>query len=110
MKLVREYLYEKFTEESDPIRDMGIGMLADLEKKYRWVVPEHKDLMRIRDIDLKALNNKDKEKSLARTMCKLIKDPEKAYRRYLAAKKFGGAQWEVTRIFLDRAFELAGIK
>jgi hypothetical protein len=26
MKLVSEYLYEKFTDNSDPIRDMGIGM------------------------------------------------------------------------------------
>jgi len=25
MKLVREYINEKFKEESDPIRDMGIG-------------------------------------------------------------------------------------
>lgn len=26
MKKVREYLYEKFSEEGDPIHDMGIGM------------------------------------------------------------------------------------
>jgi len=26
MKLVREYLYERFSDESDPIQDMGIGI------------------------------------------------------------------------------------
>jgi hypothetical protein len=42
MKLVREYIYEKFTEEGDPIKDMGIGnkktiiikKLDKLAKKY----------------------------------------------------------------------------
>jgi hypothetical protein len=37
MKKVKEYLIEKFTEEGDPIKDMGIGkkqqILKDLEKK-----------------------------------------------------------------------------
>jgi hypothetical protein len=28
MKLVKEILYEKFTEEGDPIRDMGIGVIT----------------------------------------------------------------------------------
>ena len=110
MKLVREYLNEKFTEDSDPIRDMGIGLLAELEKRYRWVSPEYKDHMRISDIIAKAHGDSDKENRLARTMAKLITDREKAYRRYLAAKQRGGSNWEVTRIFLERAFELSGMK
>jgi len=28
MKLIREYLYEKFSDESDPIEDMGIGVYS----------------------------------------------------------------------------------
>jgi len=32
MKLVREYLNEKFTEESDPIQDMGIGLIDKVKK------------------------------------------------------------------------------
>jgi hypothetical protein len=32
MKLVKEILYEKFTEDSDPIHDMGIGSLQYLDK------------------------------------------------------------------------------
>ena len=32
MKLVREILYEKFTDESDPINDMGIGLKHLIEK------------------------------------------------------------------------------
>ena len=36
MKLVREHIFEKFTEESDPVKDMGIGLsniIAKYEKK-----------------------------------------------------------------------------
>ena len=32
MKLVREHINEKFTEDSDPIHDMGIGMLNQIKK------------------------------------------------------------------------------
>jgi ankyrin repeat protein len=36
MKLVREHINEKFTdEESDPIRDMGIGLLKQLKDAYK---------------------------------------------------------------------------
>lgn len=36
MRLVKEILYEMFTEESDPIKDMGIGrkMPEDFEPKF----------------------------------------------------------------------------
>jgi hypothetical protein len=34
MKLVREHINEKFTEDSDPIQDLGIGMRHLIEK---WV-------------------------------------------------------------------------
>jgi hypothetical protein len=46
MKLVREHIYEKFTEDSDPIADLGIGTtqleeilgiwLTRSEGKYMW--------------------------------------------------------------------------
>jgi hypothetical protein len=38
MKLVREHINEKFSEEGDPVYDMGIGpegMLEDIEKKQK---------------------------------------------------------------------------
>jgi ribosomal protein L21E len=41
MKKVREYLYEKFSEEGDPVHDMGIGGFnagrtrSRLKKEYR---------------------------------------------------------------------------
>lgn len=114
MKLVRESLFEKFSEESDPIMDLGIGLLSkyetELSKRYRWESSEIKDTNRIRDIVAKANGNKQKEVKLAETMCKLITDTKKAYRRYLAAKMKGGSNWDVTRVFLRRAGELAGIK
>jgi len=117
MKLVRESLYEKFTEEGDPLHDMGIGLLPkyekELEAKYKWSrdsLAEPKDRMRIRDIISKANGNEAKENKLAETMCKLITDAKKAYRRYLAAKVIRGMSWEPTRIFLRRAGELAGIR
>jgi len=31
MKLVREHINEKFTDESDPIQDMGIGMIQKIK-------------------------------------------------------------------------------
>jgi hypothetical protein len=33
MKFVREQLYEKFTEEGDPIEDLGIGIVARLNRQ-----------------------------------------------------------------------------
>jgi hypothetical protein len=46
MKIVREILYEKFSEEGDPVSDMGIGMNIDIitkeitreDKKHRLIV------------------------------------------------------------------------
>ena len=35
MKLVREYLYESFSDDSDPINDMGIGNKVRIEKWLR---------------------------------------------------------------------------
>jgi len=32
MKIVKEQLYEKFTEDSDPIKDMGIGQVLKCKK------------------------------------------------------------------------------
>jgi len=41
MKLVREYLYEAFSEESDPVRDMGIGWdNLPAEEKYKVPLKE----------------------------------------------------------------------
>jgi hypothetical protein len=34
MKLVREHINEKFTEDSDPIKDMGIGLITKLKQEY----------------------------------------------------------------------------
>ena len=114
MKLVREYLYEKFIEDSDPIQDMGIGLLSkyesELEKRFRWESTEMKDRTRIRNIVDKANGDTQKEIRLAETMCKLIQDTKKAYRRYLAAKALYGPNWDVTKVFLRRAGELAGIQ
>lgn len=117
MKLVRESLFEKFSEEGDAIHDMGIGLLPEYEKKlaekYKWsrdAIEDAKDRMRVRDIIDKAKGDSNKENKLAETMCKLIGDAKKAYRRYLAAKGARGSNWEVTRIFLRRAADLAGIK
>ena len=95
MKLVREQLYEKFVEDSDPIHDLGIGQK-----------PDAKDIQRVQDIQRKAKGKSYKEAELAETMCKLIKDKEKAYRRYLAAKQVGGEKWRVAQIFLEKAAEL----
>jgi len=93
MKIVKESLYEKFTEGGDPISDMGIGFAPKIKKAmetyYRYgssyTLPEFKDNQRIRDIVEKAPNDKEKQIKLATTMKKLITDPEKMARRYQAA-------------------------
>jgi len=33
MKIVREHINEKFSEEGDPIRDLSIGIISKLEKE-----------------------------------------------------------------------------
>jgi hypothetical protein len=49
MRLVREHINEKFTEDSDPIKDMGIGFdgIFSTEKDYsRYTVsPENPSLL-----------------------------------------------------------------
>ena len=47
MKLVREHINEKFTEDSDPIHDMGIGMDALFK---RWIENETTYLYKKRDL------------------------------------------------------------
>jgi len=93
VKLVKESLYEKFTEGGDPIRDLGIGQK-----------PEEKDIMRIEKIG--NMRHSWKQRVAAEKMSKLITNKEKAFRRYLAAKQIGGEDWEITRIFLRRAVDL----
>jgi len=93
VKLVREQLYEKFVEDSDPIHDLGIGQK-----------PNAKDIQRVKDIFSKGLRSTPTD--LARTMCKLIKDKEKAYRRYLAAAQIDGKDNRVAQIFLEKAVSL----
>ena len=51
MKIVREHINEKFTEDSDPIRDMGIGIdnvvqqfLKEVEIKWDLLDPESRFL------------------------------------------------------------------
>lgn len=96
MKLVREQLYEKFVEDSDPIHDLGIGQK-----------PDAKDIQRVNDIFTKAQQKRHVSATdLAETMCKLIKDKEKAYRRYLAAAQIAGKDSRVAQIFLEKAVSL----
>jgi hypothetical protein len=42
MKLVREHINEKFTEKSDPIKDMGIGLYV---KRYFETPQEYAEFM-----------------------------------------------------------------
>ena len=111
-----KFVFEAFTEDSDPILDMGMGMLPQyakqLEKRWKWSwgsTPDDKDRKRIADIIKKANGDTHKEKKLAETMCKLITDPKKCYRRYLAAHNHLGLSHSVTIIFLQRAAELSGL-
>ena len=37
MKLVREYINERFTDDSDPIKDMGIGMKHKIKEWLEYM-------------------------------------------------------------------------
>jgi hypothetical protein len=111
-----KFIYEVFTEnDSDPISDMGIGVIAKLkevlENKYRlkWLQPEAKDIMRIKSIISKAKGDPGKERMYARNMANAITNNVKAYRRYLAAKEIGGEDWDVTIIFFQKVLEMYGL-
>lgn len=112
MKLVREHIYEKFTQDSDPVSDMGIGLKVKLEKLLRdnrelnWERITTKDRARINNIIHKSQGNSEKERMYARNMAAAIEDRYKAYRRYLAAKEIGGEEWDVTMIFLQKVLEI----
>jgi len=49
MKLVREHINEKFSEESDPIRDLGIGGI-DINKEWQHILDEFDKGYRVDDI------------------------------------------------------------
>jgi len=51
MNIVREYIFEKFTEDSDPIKDMGIGMRIAISRDKNY----HKWLRGKKDTDDNAL-------------------------------------------------------
>jgi len=40
MKLVREHINEKFTQESDPVKDMGIGLDSIIFNYLKKLIPE----------------------------------------------------------------------
>jgi len=46
MKLIREYINEKFTDESDPIKDLGIGVRHKIEE---WLNKMHIEKYTIND-------------------------------------------------------------
>jgi len=39
MRLVREHINEKFTEQSDPIKDLDIGAIREIKQRY-WRIPD----------------------------------------------------------------------
>ena len=60
MKLVREHINEVFTDDSDPIRDMGIGMIHKIEKwledarlqPHEYTITENGEIDMKGDLDL----------------------------------------------------------
>ena len=69
---------------------------------------EAKDLTRLEDIRRKADGDMSKAESLANHMAALIKDREKAYRRFEAAQHVFGNSHPVTQVFLRRWHVLNG--
>ena len=44
MKIVKEHINEKFTQESDPIKDLGIGKINLYEMYLKFVPEEHRNI------------------------------------------------------------------
>lgn len=63
--------------------------------------PQAKDLMRISDIIKKSAGDEDKQVRLARTMTKLIKNKDKAKRRWEASSELLGKSHPITKVFQD---------
>lgn len=80
------------------------------EKYFTDVLFEYssKDKMRINDIIRKSNGNTGRAKLYAKTMCKLIRNPDKARDRYDAAKEILGNDHPVTIIFRKRVVDLSG--
>lgn len=75
MKYVREYINEKFTEEGDPIQDMGIGVMPIIErikekmlKEWRW----RKSDIANEDIAKYCVQNYNKDKNINVDNCVLV--------------------------------------
>ena len=64
---------------------------------------EIKDLERLTDIKKKSRGDIPDAMNLAYTMSRLIKDPDKAYRRFLAARVVFGEAPQISQIFLEKA-------
>ena len=70
---------------------------------------EAKDIQRIQEIISKSHGDSTRKFSLARTMANLIKDRDKCYRRFLAAKSILGVDDDVTQVFYRRWHVLNGL-
>jgi len=62
MKLVREHINEKFTEDSDPIHDMGIGLYHNFENEYeleKWIAKNLPLILKTKDIPQDIIKSDD---------------------------------------------------
>ena len=61
MKIIREHIYEKFTEDSDPIKDLGIGMLLQLKKWMKSVDHPYQDPLQALEVCIVYAKEKNEE-------------------------------------------------
>lgn len=95
MKLVKESLYEKFTPESDPIKDMGIGKIRPFNVYHELVMPGiskwYEFLKSLRGKTIEGYMGAFTPDSTVNMMGKLMPDPT-AYNKVEVVK----ANWEST--------------
>ena len=73
MKIIKEHINEKFTEESDPIEDMGIGVNSKLKEYLKNIL----NLNNINDINNYTFG--EHLKGYDAVLCKIIHDKVKRY-------------------------------
>ena len=89
MKLVREHINEKFTEDSDPIKDMEIGLFDKLKKDYKneynWTTPDDSDITY--DLLLIFCLGRDYDLSIIEWLIEAGADPNSTNALYFAVQR-----------------------
>jgi len=107
MKLVREYIFEKFEDESDPIRDMGIGAKYDvyLQDQFEPFLKEYQNKYSTYHRDPRK-NNQVNPLGMKRCFAKFKEEIEPL----ILHKFIEGKMWQVNKGWCNKKIKVLQIK